>query len=98
MLHIATGEYWADQGLWVYLSVEPTCFCCLYNHCYLEHVLQDVRNHVGYFVGNRQSESDETKRGFLLLIPTGGRRVGFLVEVAFRLTNFSPKDKSLLLK
>ena len=32
----------------LYQFARPTCLCCLYNHCCLEHVLQDVRNHVRY--------------------------------------------------
>lgn len=97
VLHIATDEYWAGQELWVYRFAGPMCLCYWYNHCCLEHVPQDVRNHVMYFLdSDRKLDSDETKRGFLLLTPTGGRMVGFLVEVAVRPTNFSPQGSGLL--
>ena len=38
------------------------------------------------FFGIRQIGNRQMQRGFILLTPTGGRRVGFLIEVAFRLT------------
>ena len=44
------------------------------------------------------SDSRETECGFLLLTPTGGRRVGFLIEVAFGLTNFLPREVGFLIE
>ena len=83
-------KHWAFQELWVYWFAGPPCHCSWYNHCCLEHVLQDVRNHVMWLSESDVcSESNETECGFLLLTPVVGRRVGFLVEVAFRPTGFS---------
>ena len=46
----------------------------------------------------RSAVRDETKCGFLLLTPTGGRIVGFLIEVAFRPTNFLPREVGFLVE
>jgi hypothetical protein len=64
----------------VYRFAGPTCFCCWYNHCCLEHVPQGMRNHVRYFLVSDKNVGFRGNLMWLFIAYTNGREESGLLS------------------
>ena len=97
VLHIATDEILGWPGALGVSVCRANKLLSWYNHCFLEHVPQGVRNHGRYFFGFRQNVGFQGNWMWLFIAYTNGREEsGLLNWSGFRTDQFSPQGSGLL--